>query len=121
MSSLSAIAACTAPRSRRSQRLRAVMAGFMFAVWLLLNAVAASPELHHQLHDDSGHAGHDCLVTQMSSGHLPVEFTATIATVPETIFAESLCVGEVRCDFNSAHLLPHSCGPPLGVRTTAAG
>ncbi len=93
----------------------------MFAVWLLLNAVMWSPDLHHRLHENSGDTGHDCLITQMASGHLPVDFTEAIGTALPAIFSESLCIAECHCDFDSAHRLPASCGPPSAARTTAAG
>jgi len=49
---------------------------------LLLNLLAASPELHEWLHADAGHAEHQCAVTFFAHGQVDAAVTAVAAAVP---------------------------------------
>lgn len=64
----------------RSALLVLMLGGFALAV-----VAAASPELHKQLHHDSGEAQHQCLVTLLGSGgvdHLPTASFAVDLVAP---------------------------------------
>jgi hypothetical protein len=59
----------------RLRRLQAALpalfhavAGVVLSSMLLALAMAASEELHHQLHSDADHEEHDCAVTHLMSG-----------------------------------------------------
>jgi hypothetical protein len=47
--------------------------GFVVLLFLALQALAASPYLHHALHHDSHQADHQCVVKLLSDGQVNVE------------------------------------------------
>src|SRR5919201_2950591 len=48
--------------------LKHVLAGGMFGALLYVLALAACPQLHEQIHHDTGQSQHECAVTLMQSG-----------------------------------------------------
>ena len=71
--------------------LRSARAGFLVWVFVCLQTLAASPALHHELHDDSDHPDHTCGVTLLQHGQVasplpsPVIFAPTFTTAPQPV------------------------------------
>ncbi len=94
----------------------------MLLLWLVTFALAASPDLHHLLHQDAQGPTHSCVVTQVQQHSVLSGFVPVI--VPA---APSLCLGLLGND-DSQFL--HSCdyrfspsrAPPAFIPpTTVAG
>jgi hypothetical protein len=74
---------------------KAVTASLLTGLVLLLNALAASPELHELFHADAGHSEHQCAVTlfahgQMDSATVEVSALAPVVSVdsaPQIVFS----------------------------------
>jgi hypothetical protein len=51
------------------------LAGLMLALWIGLEVLAVSPQLHRWFHNDSGAPEHQCFIVQLNKGSLvmPVE------------------------------------------------
>ncbi len=56
--------------------------GFLVALVLLLNALAAAPSLHELIHQDSDHAGHACAITLFTHGQVDLADCAVPVAVP---------------------------------------
>ncbi len=54
-----------------------LVAGLMLVLWLGTIALAASPQLHQKLHNDSKSLTHECSATLLSKGHLLGEGSAS--------------------------------------------
>lgn len=75
--------------------MRPILGGLLVAVVLLLNALAASPNLHEWFHADASQAEHQCAVTLFAHGHMdsatvevaPVALTVSVGTTPQIIFS----------------------------------
>jgi len=76
-------------------RGKAVIASLLVALVLLLDAMAACPELHELIHHDAGQPEHQCAVTLFAHGQVdsavldvPVVTTATpVETTPQVIIS----------------------------------
>jgi hypothetical protein len=49
---------------------QAILASLLVGLVLLLNAMAAAPELHALIHHDADASGHECAVLLFAHGHL---------------------------------------------------
>jgi hypothetical protein len=93
---------------------KALVATLLVGLVLLLNALAACPQLHERLHKDAGSAHHQCAVTLFAHGQVdasvvavalpvaaaPVEFLPpTLVSIPNTLVA----------------ILPPGRGPPVSL------
>lgn len=103
------------PMNRYSQRSgRAVIASLLACVVLLLEAMAACPDLHELIHHDADESGHVCAVTMFAHGQVdsPVLEVAAIIPVAPVEFLP-LTSDSV---FNAlVEKLPPSCGPPASL------
>ena len=74
--------------SQRRQKARAVVAGLMLALWFVTSALAASPQLHHWLHQDAKAPNHQCFFTQLNKSSLLAGGGGVVvaATAPECLF-----------------------------------
>jgi hypothetical protein len=50
---------------------------------LLVNLLAAAPELHHLVHADASHADHQCAVTLFAHGQMDSASTSVPVTAPQ--------------------------------------
>jgi len=74
---------------------KAALATLLVALVLLLDAMAACPELHELIHKDAGKADHDCAVTMFAHGHVEaanvdvfaVKSVISIEPVPQVSFS----------------------------------
>ena len=94
---------------------RTIAAG-QIALYLLVLAMAASPALHHWLHDDADEDGHQCAVVTVYQGQLDRPATEpVIATLAPVIWWEprvqhyALTISRL---FLVVRVLEHA--PPLG-------
>ena len=54
----------------RSNGIQRTIAAGLIAIYLLVLAMAASPALHHWLHDDADDDGHQCAMVTVYQGQL---------------------------------------------------
>jgi hypothetical protein len=101
--------------NRHFQRsARAVIASLLVCVVLLLEAMAACPELHELIHHDADEPGHDCAVTMFAHGQVdsPVLEVAAIIPVAPVEFFPLTSVSV----FNAlVEKLPPGRGPPASL------
>lgn len=71
-----------------SNLVRPVLAGMLVAVVLLLNAMAAAPELHELIHADAGHEDHQCAVTLFAHGQVD-SVTVAVAAIAPVVLVET--------------------------------
>ena len=64
----------------------ALGSGLAALFYLALHLFAASPELHHLLHDDSHLPDHQCAISLLSKGQVDVESAGFNLSIPETLF-----------------------------------
>jgi hypothetical protein len=69
--------------------MRPVLGGLLVAVVLLLNAMAASPELHELFHADAGQAEHQCAVTLFAHGQVD-SATVEVAALAPVVLVETI-------------------------------
>ena len=91
---------------------RPVAAGLMLSLWLMLGLLAASPRLHHLLHQDSHATTHTCLISQVSQGTFTCGLSSAPAPSPVAIVFGALSQGETIFLSVSDHSLAPSRGPP---------
>ncbi len=87
----------------------AVLAGYLLALVL-----EASPELHRQLHHDSGDAQHECLVTCLDHSGCEATVIADCALTAFAEFSDELIKPEAAVAssfFLTCSILEH--GPPI--------
>ena len=69
--------------ARRSPRVSALAAVWlMVLLWLGSSALAASPQLHHWVHQDSDNPSHECFVTRLHQQPILTESLQTTLTAP---------------------------------------
>ena len=68
---------------------KAALAALLVALVLLLDALAACPELHELIHHDAGKADHDCAVTMFAHGHVDAA-TVDVFAAKAVILIESV-------------------------------
>lgn len=100
---------------RNAPGLFQVVAACVMLPWLMAMAMAVSPELHEHVHEDAGHADHECVVTHLQAGDFsdaaPPPFFLVLPTVRHT--EESLAIAPdswVQPLFLKNGVLEH--GPP---------
>jgi hypothetical protein len=64
------------------QWLKPLTGGLLVALVLLLDAMAASPELHELIHADAGKADHQCAVTLFAHGQVECAAVDVAAILP---------------------------------------
>ena len=69
-------------RIRHIQRAQQAVTALLFASYLLVLAMAASPALHQWLHDDADESDHQCAVVAAIHGQIdrPIADTAIVAS-----------------------------------------
>ncbi|MBE7503426.1 MAG: hypothetical protein HS113_24680 [Verrucomicrobiales bacterium] len=92
----------------RSELLRSALAGLL----LLLTIASAHAGLHHALHADASHAGHECLFTLLATGGVDLAPEAKAPLPPPAALATSREAVVPYASFSEISL-PPSCGPPL--------
>lgn len=98
-------------RSRSVGRL--AVAGFALALWLASVALAASPQLHHWLHQDSQDPHHYCLSTQLNQHSLLATFTPAVAAEPPQLTAPVLFIFASESISSFDYAVNHGRAPPL--------
>jgi len=99
---------------QRPGRLRSFIASTVAACVLVAGWMAVSPELHEHLHHDANDAGHECLVTILSSGGVDHAVDVPVVLVPlENAVARVRPMHPqwVRPQFLNGSVLEHA--PPL--------
>ena len=109
------------PLTRRvANGRRKIAATLMLGLWLVLNLIAAAPDLHHLIHASSDSIQHDCFITQFNNGQYSADVPVAIAFAPPSHVVESVSRPEFSRHFVSVSLLPHSRGPPTPSESPAA-
>lgn len=103
------------------RRIKPVFRGLgislMLGLWLATVAFAASPDLHSRLHQDAGNHSHECLITLMFQGHLPVFFSETMTIVVPWCIGVLMPVACFRhLPLGDLRLLPSRAPPSLSLR-----
>jgi hypothetical protein len=100
-------------RQRQLARLgRSALAAALVAVLLLVEAMAASPELHQRIHHDADAPDHECAVTMFAHGQTdaaPVD----VPIVASLILIETVFPVEISAFCPSVLNLPADRGPPV--------
>lgn len=93
---------------------QAVLASLLAGLVLLLDAMAASPNLHELIHHDADAPGHECAVTIFAHGQvdLPVVEVAAIMPVAPVEFLPLTSVSAFNALVES---LPPGRGPPVSL------
>jgi hypothetical protein len=94
----------------------------MLLLWLVVVALATSPQLHHLLHRDADDVGHCCLITQIQKHHLtPASASAVLLAAPDHGF-KSIHHPELQHPPTSDYRLYFGRAPPsVHPTTTIAG
>ncbi|MDR3377081.1 MAG: hypothetical protein P4M10_00225 [Verrucomicrobiae bacterium] len=99
--------------ARHSQRSgRTVMAVFLTALVLFLNALAASPSLHERLHSDAGQASHQCAATLFAHGLVDASTVAVAVVAAPGCVTEASAV-EIFAFSPAIENLPAGRAPPV--------
>src|SRR5436190_29155 len=98
--------------SQQRRRDRVVVAGLMLALWSIIGALAASPQLHHWLHKDSKAPTHECLVTQLGKGELLAGYGGIVVIVPPPSCIHLPCCAESQHFPASDYRVSPSRAPP---------
>lgn len=93
---------------------KAVLATLLVALVLLLDAMAACPELHELIHQDAGKADHDCAVTMFAHGHVDAA-NVDVFAVRAVILIESVPQIEFSIFAPAIENLPAGRAPPVSV------
>ena len=93
---------------------KAVVASLLTGLVLLLNAMAASPELHELFHADAGQTEHQCAVTLFAHGHMN-SATVEVATVTLTVSVEATPQITFSVFAPAIENLPAGRAPPVSV------
>ena|SRR5664279_5208281 len=72
-------------RVRQSKGVQRGIAAVVFAAYLLVLAMAASPALHEWLHDDADEAGHQCAVVTAILGQVDRAVIADVIVASPTL------------------------------------
>jgi len=87
---------------------------FCLVLFLFLQLLAASPELHRYVHHDASQADHQCAVTLLSQGNVVHAPTATpIVFVPSQMI--EIPARALPAFVSVDHLLPPGRGPPASI------
>lgn len=78
---------------------KAGMAGLMLALWIAMEMLAVSPQLHHWVHNDSAAPNHQCCIAQLSKGSLVLALQQPTVVISEWVG------------------LIQPCGEPAGICT----
>jgi hypothetical protein len=99
-------------KSHFSAWLRPLTGGWLVGLLLLLNAMAASPELHEFFHADAGKADHECAVTLFAHGQVdsPVVDVATMNPVAPFEFLPQISAS---VPYALVEALPPGRAPPV--------
>jgi len=91
---------------------QAIFASFLVGLVLLLNALAASPNLHAFIHNDADSPEHNCAITIFAHGQVDsavVEVTAILPVAPVEFLPQTSV-----SSFNAlVESLPPGRGPPV--------
>jgi len=93
---------------------QAVLASLLVGLVLLLDAMAACPNLHELIHHDADAPGHECAVTIFAHGQVdsPVVEVAAIMPVAPVEFLPQTLVSSFNAPVES---LPPGRGPPASL------
>ena len=99
------------PKQRRVGRV--IVAGLMLSLWLGLNLLALSPQLHHWLHKDSQSLTHHCVITQLDKGPMLAGLAEVPAiALPSFVFG-LLCLPDAGGFSLTDYRLPPGRAPPF--------
>jgi hypothetical protein len=103
-------------RPRDAKWWQKALVFLLVANFLMVVALAASPQLHKLFHDDADHCDHECAVTVMISGGSdgstpPQVFDAGTLLVQGSNLLPEIHPSDVPSLFLSAHIFEHA--PPL--------
>ena len=93
------------------QHGQAVLASLLVGLVLLLDAMAAAPNLHGLIHPDQDAPGHECGVTIFAHSHVDSSVVEVAAVLPVVSF-EFLPLASVSAFNALAESLPPGRGPP---------
>jgi hypothetical protein len=92
----------------------AVITALLVALVLLLDAMAASPELHEFFHNDAGAPEHQCAVTMFAHGQVDTAVVDIAAVVP-VIWIETTPQISFSAFSPAIENLPAERGPPVSL------
>ena len=103
------------PRIRHFKRhSHAVLASLLVGLVLLLDAMAACPNLHELIHHDADAPGHECAVTIFAHGQVDSPVVEVAVTMP-VASVEFLAQTSVSVFPALVESLPHGRGPPVSL------
>ena len=108
-------AKCLQPGFRHFKRHgQAVLALLLAGLVLLLDAMAAAPQLHELIHHDADAPGHECAVTIFAHGQVDSPVVEVAAIMPVTPI-EFLPLTSVSTFNALVESLPPGRGPPVSL------
>jgi hypothetical protein len=93
---------------------QAVLALLLAGLVLLLDAMAACPELHELIHHDADQPGHECAVTMFAHGQVDSS-VATVATILPVAPVEFSPLTLVSLPNAQVETFPPGRGPPASL------
>ena len=84
----------------------------MLLLWLGSFALAASPQLHHWLHEDSDNPTHDCFVVQLQQQPLLSDSLPLMVAAPSHSVLQLTVCGDLEPISPPRHLFSPSRAPP---------
>jgi len=91
---------------------RVAVVGLMLLLWLGTFALAASPQLHRLLHNDSQNLNHQCLITQLKQHSLLAGSPIVLAPAAPPVDAASACSADPQFLPTSDYRISPSRAPP---------
>jgi hypothetical protein len=97
---------------------RPALATWLVGMVLLLDAMAACPDLHELIHKDAGEADHHCAVTVFAQGKVD-SVACDVPVVAPTVWFETARTINFFAFSTAIEDLPHGRAPPAAVSSQA--
>jgi hypothetical protein len=94
-----------------SSRARAPFSAVLILLLLVIQTLAASPDLHLDLHDEADSDDHSCAVTTLTQGQIDVTDSASSLTLPAATPFQFFSVSSLHID-SQFFSVDSSRGPP---------
>src|SRR5579859_6957266 len=99
---------------KRTRTAKAAGSLLCLLLFVFLQALAVSPELHRAFHHDANRADHQCAVTMLSHGQVHAATTAT-PVISAPVFVSEIPAQAVSASVMVDNLLPPGRGPPASI------
>jgi hypothetical protein len=93
---------------------QAILASLLVCLVLLLDAMAACPDLHELIHHDADAPGHECAVTLIAHGQMDSSIVVVAAIIPVAPF-KFLPLASISVFNAQVETLPPGRGPPASL------